>query len=68
MKKCNPNEKGGYVPAMARKLAANYFYNCETCGYAPRYIVPNPKYLKTEHTSDTFEFVLITEDGCHIRA
>ena len=68
MKNCRDMQKGAYVPMSARNQARTSFYNCNTCGYAPQYIVPNPKYLKTEHTGDLVQFTLITEDGCHIRA
>ena len=68
MQSCPNNTKGGYVPKIVSLLNKSNQYNCQICGTKVRVIIPEPKYLETEHLSDLFKILIQTEDGCFIRA
>lgn len=66
--KCVRVSKGGYVPKMVDFINRGSQYNCQICGAIPGVIIPNPKYLVTEHITDLVTRFIVTEDGCRIRA
>ena len=66
--RCQNENKNALIPnAVKVQIAANQ-YNCKICGNRPGNIVPKPKYLVTENTSNNFFGILTSEEGCHIRA
>ena len=66
--KCEKIINGGLIPNIVPKTLVANQYNCKICGNRPGNIVPQPKYLVTENTSQNYFIILTSEEGCHIRA